>query len=456
LPAHGETGLEALPPGPEVPAAWQTLRWLGKPYELLEECADEFGDAFTLDLGSHGCFAMFSAPDAIRTIFTADTTIAHAGKGHLVLMPLLGPRSILLLDEQRHARERRLLMPSFHVKRVETFGPLIQRETASALARFSAGQEVVLHDVMQEVSLDVILRAVFGVREERTADLAREIRRWLDDVRLNMGLLHQLRDEASSETFRAFQAGLERIDRIIYDEIAERRARSDPGRDDVMSVLLGARYEDGAPLDDAALRDELVTLLMAGYETTATALAWALCWIHADVDVARRLRDELARLGPDPSASALAEGAPYLQAVCYETLRVYPILPIVARQLQAPLSVGGRKIPAGVNVAACIYLAHRRPAAFPEPDRFQPERFLSRAYSPYEYLPFGGGSRRCLGMTLALLEMKVVLGTMLASLELDLEGRPVRPVRRSVTIAPSGGALMRVRAVRSDATRSRA
>lgn len=439
---------QVLPPGPSVEAAWQTLRWLSKPYALLDECSAQFGDAFTLDLGSHGRFAMFSTPDAIRTIFTADPAIAHAGKGHAVLMPVLGPRSLLLLDEQRHARERRLLMPSFHAKRVDAFGPLIQQEAKIALAHLSAGQDVVLHDLMQEVSLSVILRAVFGLQEARTVDLAREIRAWLNDARLNMGLVRQLRDEADSQAFRALQRRLERIDQLLYEEIAERRALAGPERNDVMSVLLGAQYEDGTALDDRALRDELVTLLMTGYETSATALAWALCWIHADTGVARRLRDELAQLGPDPSPRALADDAPYLRAVCHETLRIHPILPIVARQLQAPLSVSDYRIPEGVNVTACVYLAHRRPEVFPEPDCFRPERFLSREYSPYEYFPFGGGPRRCLGMTLALLEMKIVLGTILTSLELEPQGPPVRPVRRSVTIAPSGGARMRVSAVR--------
>lgn len=176
MPAPSGARADGLPPGPNVEAARQTLRWLGRPYALLDECAAQFGDAFTLNLGSHGLFAMFSTPDAIRTIFTADPAIAHAGKGHLVLMPLLGPQSILLLDGPKHTRERRLLMPSFHVKRVDAFGPLIQREARGAFARFSTGQVVGIHDVMQEVSLAVILRAVFGLREERTTDSATEIR----------------------------------------------------------------------------------------------------------------------------------------------------------------------------------------------------------------------------------------------------------------------------------------
>lgn len=446
-PSPGVITEPLLPPGPAVEAARQTLRWIGRPFELLDECAARFGDAFTLDLGSQGKFAMFSAPEAIRTIFGADPADAHAGKGHHVLEPLLGARSLLLLEEAAHRRERRLLMPSFQAKRVEAYGDIIRAATNDVIDRLVPdGGVVALHDLMQEVSLHVILRAVFGLGEGRDhAELAAEIQAFLNDRRLNLATLPQLRDGVESESFRTFKRRLARIDALLFAEIERRRARPDPARQDVLSVLLGARYEDGSAPGDAALRDELVTLLMTGYETTATALAWALHWIHADAAVLRRLREEIAGLGPAPAA--FAEQAPYLRAVCNETLRIHPILPLVARQLQRPLVVQGYELPAGIHMTACIYLAHRRAATYPEPHCFRPERFLHGEPPPYEFLPFGGGTRRCLGMMLALFEMKLVLGTLLSRCSFEAAGGDVRPVRRSVTISPSDGTRLRVLAV---------
>ncbi len=212
-------------------------------------------------------------------------------------------------------------------------------------------------------------------------------------------------------------------------------------------MLLAARYDDGGALDDAALRDELVTLLVTGYETTATALAWAFSWIHRDGEVRRRLGEELAAVDPD-DPTALA-GLRYLEAVCKETLRIHPIIPLVAREVQRPLQFAGYTIPVGATVAPCIYLTHHRDDLYPQPDEFRPERFLTREYSPYEFLPFGGGVRRCIGMPLALHEMKVVLGTILQRYQLELtSAEATRPVRRAVTIAPASGAGMTVTRVR--------
>jgi cytochrome P450 len=389
---------------------------------------------------------VFSAPDAIRTILTADPADAHAGKGNHVLEPLLGPRSLLLLDGTPHQRERRLLMPSFQAKRIDGYGDILRAATNDAIdALAPGGQVVAMHATTQAISLHVILRAVLGLGGHREHDeIASEIQAFLDDPRLSLATLSQLRDGVDGEGWRAFQRRLSRIDTLLFAEIERRRASPDASRQDVMSVLLGARYEDGSPLTDAALRDELVTLLVTGYETTAAALAWALHWIHQDRQVERRLRDELTTLGPDPAPAALAEEAPYLRAVCNETLRIHPILPVVARQLQRPLTVQGYALPAGIHMTACIYLAHRRAATFPEPQCFRPERFLAGEPSIYEFLPFGGGSRRCLGILLALFEMKVALGTLLSRCSFEAAGGAVRPVRRSVTIAPSDATRLRV------------
>jgi cytochrome P450 len=430
----------------ELPAVQQSLQWRARPYELLRSCQARLGDAFTLDLGSHGTYALFSHPDALRDIFTADPAVLHAGEGNVVLKPLLGAHSLLLLEERPHQRERRMLGPAFHSRRIERYGALVREATLAALQDWRPGQLVVIQDVMQRVSLRVILTAVFGLEGgARAEELSTRIQAFLNDPKFNLGNIGQLRDDLQSEAWAAFKRSLERIDALLLEEVRHRRAVRDFERGDILGMLLSATYEDGAPLEDAVLRDELMTLVVTGYETTATAIAWALHWLHAYPDTLARLREELRALGPQPAPSALTGGAaPWLKAVCQETLRLHPIIPVVARRTQAPFQVHGYQVPAGVTVAACIYLAHHRPETFEAPETFRPERFLERAYSPFEYLPFGGGGRRCIGMALALYEMKVVLGLVLSRFALKPVESQVRPQRRAVTIAPSGGLRMMV------------
>ncbi|NPC79648.1 cytochrome P450 [Pyxidicoccus fallax] len=425
----------------------QSLQWRARPYELLRSCRERLGEAFTLDLGSHGTYAMFSHPEALRDIFTADPAVLHAGEGNVVLKPLLGAHSLLLLEEKPHQRERRMLGPAFHSRRIEQYGALVREATLTALQDWRPGQTVVIQDVMQRVSLRVILTAVFGLEGgARAEELSTRIQAFLNDSKFNLGNLGQLRgDGLQSEAWAAFQRSLERIDTLLLEEVRHRRAVRDFERGDILGMLLSATYEDGAPLEDAVLRDELMTLVVTGYETTATAIAWAMHWLHAYPATLARLREELRGLGAEPAPAALAgSAAPWLKAVCQETLRLHPIIPVVARRTQATFRVRDFEIPPGVTVAACIYLAHHRPETFAAPDAFRPERFLERAYSPFEYLPFGGGVRRCIGMALALYEMKVVLGLVLSRFELSPVDAQVRPQRRAVTLAPSGGLRMRV------------
>ncbi|MBZ4415050.1 cytochrome P450 [Myxococcus sp. RHSTA-1-4] len=435
-----------LPPRVELPAVQQSLQWRARPYELLRSCRERLGDAFTLDLGSHGTYVMFSHPDALRDIFTADPSVLHAGEGNVVLKPLLGAHSLLLLEEKPHQRERRMLGPAFHSRRIEQYGALVREATLAAIQDWRPGQSVIIQDVMQRVSLRVILTAVFGLEGgERAEELSARIQAFLNDSKFNLGNIGQLRDDLQSEAWAAFKRSLERIDALLLEEVRHRRAVRDVERGDILGMLLSATYEDGAPLEDAVLRDELMTLVVTGYETTATAIAWALHWLHAFPGTLARLREELRGLGAEPAPSALAgSAAPWLKAVCQETLRLHPIIPVVARRTQVPFRVQGYEVPSGVTVAACIYLAHHRPEAFTEPEDFRPERFLERAYSPFEYLPFGGGVRRCIGMALALYEMKVVLGLVLSRFELKPMDAQVRPQRRAVTLAPSGGLRMTV------------
>jgi cytochrome P450 len=440
-----------LPPRVELDSTRQTLAWQARPLEFLHDCAQRYGEAFTLDLGSHGLYVMFADPESIRTIFNANNTDLYAGRGNRVLEPLLGARSLLLLEEQRHIRERRLLLPGLHAQVVEHYGERIQSAALEVMAasdahEFEAGAEFAIQPLMQAISVRIILQAVLGIHSgPRFEALSEQVQSVLNDPKLNLGLLDQLQNDLASPAWHALRCSLKRIDAMLLYEIDLRRRQTDAGKSDLLSIFLAATCDDGTALDDLAVRDELMTLIVTGYETTATALAWAFYWLAREPAKLDCLRQELAPLGRKPSVTRLARGS-YLQAVCQETLRIRPVIPVVAREVQAPVSIGRYLLPPGVTVAACIYLAHHRADAFPEPEKFRPERFLHGQPSPWEYLPFGGGVRRCIGASLALFEMKIVLGSILAHYDVAPLQRELRTVRRFVTIAPEGGAKLRISA----------
>ncbi|MFP2907519.1 cytochrome P450 [Pyxidicoccus sp. 3LFB2] len=297
------TTLPPLPPRVELPVVQQSLLWRARPYELLRSCRERLGDAFTLELGSHGTYAMFSHPDALRDIFSADPAVLHAGEGNAVLRPLLGAHSLLLLEEQPHQRERRMLGPAFHSRRIEQYGALVREATLAVLQDWLPGQTVIVQDAMQRVSLRVILTAVFGLEGgARAEELSERIQAFLNDSKFNLGNLSQLReDDAASGAWATFKRALERIDQLLLEEVRHRRAVGDSERGDILGMLLAAKYEDGAPLEDAVLRDELMTLVVTGYETTATAIAWALHWLHVSPPALARLREELRGARATPS-----------------------------------------------------------------------------------------------------------------------------------------------------------
>jgi cytochrome P450/predicted unusual protein kinase regulating ubiquinone biosynthesis (AarF/ABC1/UbiB family) len=433
---------DGLPPGPDAPPLLQALRWVQWPLPFMDECARRFGEAFTVRLPAAPPIVFFAHPDAIRTIFTGDEEDLRAGEANYRLEPILGRQSLLLLDGQTHLRERRLLQPPFHGDRMAAYGPVMRDIAARAVDAWPLGRPFALHPEMQGVTLDVILRTVFGLDE---GPAKRELRAAMIEL-LNLGSNPQMLLAASgSNGNRAGAAGRlfgarERVDRALFAEIAARRQADVSGRSDILSLLVQARYEDGRPLEDQALRDELMTMLLAGHETTATALAWAVSHVLAHPDVRARAVGELSAVGPGPLDPQRVTRLEYLDAVCRETLRLTPIVPIVGRRLTRPMTIGGIDLPAGVVASPCIYLAHRRPERWPEPERFRPERFLETKPTPYEFLPFGGGVRRCLGMAFALYEMKIVLAELLTRVELRAApGYQVRVVRRSVTLAPSEG-----------------
>ncbi len=432
----------ALPPGPRLPAIVQFLHMGFRPTAFLEECARRWGDPFTLHIPARPPLVMFSDPDAIREIFTGDPETLHAGEANSILGPIVGEHSLLLLDGPRHLRHRRLVLPPFHGERMQAYGRIMREITDRAIDAWPVARPFPIHEQTQAITLDVILRTVFGLEEGETLVTLRErLRRLTTFVSGTLGVLLLMpwlqRDLGPLTPGGRFARLAREIDDILFAEIARRRAEGDTGRDDILSMLIAARDEDGQPMSDQELRDEMVTLLLAGHETTATSLAWAFHRLLGRPEVLDRLRAELGGRRVEPEEVGRLE---YLDAVIKETARLNPVIVNVGRRLQAPMRIGGHDLPAGVVASPCIYLTHRRADLWPEPERFDPDRFLGARPSPYAFFPFGGGVRRCIGAAFASYEMKIVLAEILARVELRIApGYTARTVRRTVTLAPSDG-----------------
>jgi cytochrome P450 len=407
----------------------QLLEFTVRPVPFFERCLREHGDLFTLRLAGLGQFVMVAAPELVKQVFTTDAALLTAGSANHILAPLVGSSSVLLLDGAEHLRQRRLLMPPLHGERMHAYARVMTEATETVMARWREGRPFALHPHMQAITLEVILRAVFGVENPTLAAL---LVRLLKPPPALLAFAPALQKDWPLSPYRTFLRVRAQVGRELRALIEARRRDPDAGaRTDVLSMLLAARDESGAPMTDAELGDELITMLVAGHETTATALSWAFALILGHPEVAARLTDELD--GADPTQHA------YLDAVVKETLRLRPIVPDVVRETRAPYRLGDFELPVGVYVTPFIFGVHRRPELYPEPERFRPERFLGVKNDPYTWFPFGGGIRRCLGMAFALYEMKIVLATVLARAQLKLSGPPVRVVRRTLTFAPSGG-----------------
>jgi len=434
-----------LPPGPRMPAPAQILAWGARPTALLERCLRRYGDAFTLRLigfGEHGVsdVVFLTDPDAIKTLFTAGPDKLVVGELRGPMAPMFGPTSILLLDGRAHMRQRKLLLPPFHGERMAAYRELTIEATDREIDRWPYGRTFALQPGMQTITLEVILQAVFGLDDAQgRALVGGAIKDVLQMVANPLSeLLMGLPGKLGPINIRApFERKVTELDAILLTEIARRRAdRALTERDDILSLLLQARDEEGEPMTDRELRDELVTLLLAGHETTATALAWTFDELFRHPAALERLHD--------------ADDA-YLDAVIKESLRLHPPIAFVDRKLRVDFELGGRTLPAGTIVAPCIYLAHRRADLYPEPNAFRPERFLDRAPETYGWLPFGGGVRRCVGASFATFEMRVVLETILARTHLRSGStRRESATRRAIVLAPRHGtrAVLHARAPR--------
>lgn len=434
----------SLPPGPKQPAFLQILRWIRHPIAFMEECARRYGDCFTIRFPfGPGTLVFFSNPEAIKEIFTGDPDQLRAGEANVVVRPLLGQNSLLLLDGARHLHERRLMMPPFHGERMQVYSEVMREITDRAIERWPVGQPFAIHPTMQQITLNVILRTVFGIDESATLARLRDL---LTEVLARganpLTLLPWFQIDLGPRSPWGRLVRLRReIDELLFAEFARRRAEGRAGHEDVLAMLIEARDESGQPMTDLQLRDELMTLLVAGHETTATSLAWMFYRILNRAEVLENLRAELRRVvGFGPLTPQHIAKLEYLDATIKETQRLNPILPIVSRLLKSPARIGGRDLPAGIGVAPCIYLTHHRSDLWPNPTQFTPERFLGKKPSPYEFFPFGGGIRHCLGAAFATYEMKIVLAEILLHTKLRAApGHTIRVVRRAITFAPSEG-----------------
>jgi hypothetical protein len=433
----------SLPPGPRAPALYQGIGLWTRPLAYSERLRARYGKRFTIRFPFTPPFVIITDPDEVKEVFMAPPDVLHPGQGARVLEPLVGRNSVILLDEDPHMEQRKLILPAFHGERMERLAGMVTDVTEAEVAGWGRA-EIDLHPRLQALTLEIILRAVFGldpgprldaIRESLTALLA------YGDSPLSIipGPEDPQALERSMHRFNRFGPlkGMltyrDRTDELIAELIAERRAEGETGRDDVLAMLLSARHEDGTEMSAQELRDELMTLLTAGHETTASTLAWAFERLGREPEVLGRLTEEVR--SDDGSED-------YLLAAIQETLRRRPVLPnCEPRFVVKPITVGGWDYaPESAALVPNAYLLHHDPDVYPEPYAFRPERFLESKPGTYTWIPFGGGRRRCIGMSFAMLEMRVVLRSVLRRYELTSEGAHEVPRRRNITVRPGRGA----------------
>ncbi len=429
----------SLPAGPRLPKSIQSVAFWTRPLAFLEQCRARYGARFTLRLLNGPPFVILSDPDEIKQVFTAPADVLHPGEGARVLAPVVGLNSVILLDEDAHMEQRKLMLPAFHGGRVARLGDLVAAVAEREVDGWPEESAAQLHPLLQRLTLEVVLRAVFGLDPGPRLDALRE--RLSAMLAFGDRFISLIPPQPGGRAekvlervgpFAAFARLQREADGLLLELIDERRAGGEQ-RDDVLAMLLEARHGDGSPMSDQELRDELMTLLVAGHETTASALAWAF----------ERLSRHPAALAELEAEIRAGEEDAYLTATIYETLRRRPVLPNVApRLVMRPVEIGGRSYPTGIGLVPNAYLVHHDPDIYPEPYAFRPERFLGQSPGTYTWIPFGGGRRRCLGSSFAMLEMKQVLRAVLGARKLRTVADGFEPPQlRNITIKPGRGGL---------------
>ncbi len=441
------------------------LRLILQPTGYMEDNARRYGPMFQIGGEDSPPLVYVGDPEVVREIFLLDASQATSGKQNRVLKTMVGDRSILLLDGNAHQQQRKLLMPPFHGDRLRTYGQLICDITEQVSAHWQAEQTITIRPPLQKLTLSVILQAIFGSREgTQLLELQRLMGTLLDTFAYPISASFLFfpglqKDWGTWSPWGKFLRLREQVRQLLYAEIHARRqylenaegledSNANPAaKADILTLLLQVRDENGEGMSDIELHDELVTLLLAGHETTTSALAWMLYWIHYIPEVEQKLRAELAGLNVHSDPMAIAQ-LPYLTAVCQEALRIYPITPTTfVRELHESMTLAGYTFEARTALMPATYIIHQRPDLYPNPKQFRPERFLERQYAPYEYLPFGGGHRRCIGSALAMMELKLSVAVLLQKFELALpNSRPILPARRGLTLAPPAYLKLKVKA----------
>lgn len=438
---------KTLPPGPSASPLWQLLHYAHSPLSFFEGCARRFGDPFTVRFTGYPPFVFMSDPNAIRDVFRGDSHSLHSGEGNEFLSVTVGKNSVLVLDEEPHAEQRRVLLPPLKGERMRAFFDAMRTESQEMIKSWPKGQAIRMLPEMRRITLRIILQVALGLPPGRELDdLERKVERMIAYGRTSrysivILTLVSMKSFANSRWLPFFRQ-LRQLDEALFALIARRRA--DPTRgagDNVLDDLLANFHADGQPLSDQEIRDAIITILTAGFETTSIALAWALEQIVPLPDVVNRIREEIHTVTRgEPLRDEHLPRLEFLDAAIRESMRLRTIIPFVVRLTKKPFTAGGRDYPAEVILAPCSHLVHRREDLYPEPERFRAERFLERKFGPNEWFPFGGGHRVCLGMTFALYEMKVVLATIFSQSKLRRpDGARSKSVRQGITLAPHDG-----------------
>ena len=448
------TAKAKLPPASKTPVIIQTVQAIFDQFGLLEKYHQKYGDIFYTPKSTFlPPFVIFSNPKAIEKVFSADPKIFEIGQQSTApIRALLGDYSLVLLDGLQHQRHRKLLMPPFHGERMKSYGKTIVEVTNQVIAQWQVGQSICLRDYTQEISLQVILKTIFGLNEgEKYNQLKKLLVDWLEIFNSPFKSLFLFipwlqKDVGFLTPWGKFLQQKKAIRDILNTEIESRKNNTQLLGENILSLMLSARDEAGQAMSNTEIRDELMTMLFAGHETTASSLSWIFYWLHYLPEIGQKLTAEIKSLEDPQDYNAILK-LPYLNAVVSETLRLNPVVVFVGRQLTQPFELMGYTFDAGTSLFPSIYLTHQREDIYPEPKKFKPERFLEKQFSSSEYLPFGGGNRRCLGYAFALFEIKLVLTTILSQVELELlDNRPLKPVRRGITFTPDGGVKMRIKA----------